>query len=161
MILVAAALAGCGFRPLHGDRGGDQIAANLARVEVSEILGNLGPELTDLLDQDLAPRGAGGRPQFRLSVTLSEGITALVTERDTLVRRYDFDLNARYVLAESGSGTVLEQGDVRTVTSYNIVESADFATLVAEQSAGRRAAREIGRKIVERLTLYFDRRRGP
>ncbi len=160
IILVAAALAGCGFRPLHGERGGGEIAADLARVEVAEILGNLGPDLADLLNQDLARRGADERPQYRLSITLSEGITALVTERDTLVRRYDFHLNARYVLAESGSGTVLDQAAVRTVTSYNIVESADFATLVAEQSAGRRAAREIGRKIVERLTLYFDRRHG-
>lgn len=159
IVLVVAALAGCGFRPLHGERGGVEIAANLARVEVSDILGDLGPELADLLEQDLAPRGAAERSQYRLGVTLYEGITALVTERDTLVRRYDFQLDAHYVLAESGSGTVLEQGDVRTVTSYNIVESADFATLVAEQSAGRRAAREIGRKIVERLTLYFDRER--
>jgi LPS-assembly lipoprotein len=157
ILLVAAALAGCGFQPLHGERGGDEIAASLARIAVSPILGDLGPDLADLLEQELAPRGGDARTRYRLSVILNENTTALVTERDTLVRRYDFRLNARYVLAESGSGSVLHQGDVRTVTSYNIVESADFATLVAEQSAGRRAAREIGRKIVERLTLYFDR----
>ncbi len=78
---------------------------------------------------------------------------------DTLVRRYDFRLDARYVLSESGSGTVLDQGDLRAVTSYNIIESAVYATLVAEQRAGRHAASEIGRKILERLTLYFDRGR--
>ena len=159
IVLVAAALAGCGFRPLHGERASAEIATDLAHVKVTPIIGNLGPDLADLLDRELAPRGAAEKSRYRLSVLLAEGREALVIEQDTLVRRYDFRLDARYVLSESGSGTVLDQGALRAVTSYNIIESAVYATLVAEQRAGRHAASEIGRKILERLTLYFDRGR--
>jgi hypothetical protein len=159
-VLVAAALAGCGFHPLHGERASVEIATHLAHVKVAPIIGNLGPTLADFLDQELAPRGTAEKSRYRLSVLLTEGKEALVIEDNTLVRRYDFNLSVRYVLSESGSGTVLAQGDLRTVTSYNIVESAEYATLIAEQRAGRRATRQIGHKILERLTLYFDRRRG-
>ena len=157
LCLAAAALVGCGFRPLYGERGGHEVTAELARVEVAPIAGELGPELADSLDQALAPLGRGdGGARFRLGVALSQGSTPLVIERDTKVRRYDFLLSARYTLSEAGTGTVVDTGEVRSVTSYNVVESADYATLVAEQSAGRQAAREVSREIIDRLSLYFD-----
>ena len=161
LCLALAALAGCGFRPLYGESGGREVRAELARVEVAPIAGALGPELAESLEQALAPRGRGdGGARFHLGVALSQGSTPLITERDTKVRRYDFLLSARYTLSEAGTGTVLESGEVRSVTSYNVIESADYATLVAEQSAGRQAAREVSREIIDRLSLYFHGTRG-
>jgi hypothetical protein len=121
-------------------------------------VGGFGVEVYGHLNDLLAPTGGTADSHYRLAVQLLSGSTPLVTERDTRVRRYDFILNARYELSELGTRRVLDQGTARSVTSYNIVEAADFASLAAERGAGRQAAREVSREIVDRLSLYFDGR---
>jgi hypothetical protein len=146
------------LRPLYGTESGPVIVKELAAVEVAPIEGGSGVEVFDQLNDLLAPEGRNADRHYRLGVELSPGSTPLVTERDTQVRRFNFVLTARYELSELGTGRTLDEGTARSVTSYNIVEAADFASLVAKRGAGSQAAREVSREIVNRLSLYFDRR---
>ena len=154
------ALAACGFEPLYGRQGGTWVAPELGAVEVAPIDDPLGPELALMLRKDLAPKRSDNVPRYRLVVQLSKGSIPLVTEKDSQVSRFDYFLAATYSLQPTAGEGTLDSGSVRTLTSYNIVQGADYAALVAEKSAGREAAREVSRKIVNRLALYFHKANG-
>lgn len=154
--VATASAAACGFRPLYGRHDGVQVSQRLALVDIAPIdHPDLGPALHDALAENLAPTASDTGPRYRLAVQLSTSRQAQVTAEDTLTRRFDLLVTARYSLTERGTGASLDDGSVSSTASYNIIDSEPFATLVAEQSAGRQAARELGREIVNRLALYF------
>ncbi len=158
-LILAIGLGACGFQPLYAERDQqDQaIAQHLAAIDVARIDDPLGVELRNQILGNLAPSSADIPSRYRLAIQLSHNKIPLITEEDSKISRFDFVLTARYELTAKDTGTVLADGSVSSATSYNIVEAADFASLVAEQSAGKQAAREASREIVTRISLYFDR----
>ena len=153
---TAAAAGACGFRPLYGRHDGVEVSRALGQVDIAPIEHpDLGPALHDALAENLASRASDTEPRYQLAVELSSSRQAQVTAEDTLTRRFDLRVTARYSLSERGTGAALDEGSVSSTSSYNIIDAEPFATLVAEQSAGRQAAREVGREIVNRLALYF------
>ena len=55
------ALAGCGFRPLYGERS-DSVRERLAAVAINPIRDRVGYEVYNLLRDSLTPRGAPTTP---------------------------------------------------------------------------------------------------
>jgi len=84
-------------------------------------------------------------------------ITPLIIERDSQIRRFDLNVRARYSLFDIATGGEMHSGAYRATASYNVVESAAFATRMAEEDAARKAAREVSRGIATALALYFER----
>ena len=164
--LVWSALLGltaaCGFEPLYAERDqqSDSIAQELAAIYVAPIDDPLGVELRNQILTNLGPASKDAPARYQLAIQVSRNKIPLITEEDSQISRFDFVLIASYELVAKESGTVLDGGSVTSATSYNIVEAADFASLVAEQSAGKQAAREASREIVTRISLYFDRGAG-
>ncbi len=66
-------------------------------------------------------------------------------------------MRARYSLFDIATGGEMHRGTYRATASYNVLESADFATRMAEEDAARKAAREVSRGITTALALYFER----
>ena len=157
-LIFAVGLGACGFEPLYAknDQQDVAIAQELAAIDVARIDDPLGVELRNQILGNLAPANADIPSRYRLAIQLSRNKIPLITEEDSKISRFDFVLIATYELTAKESGAVLAGGTVSSATSYNIVEAADFASLVAEQSAGRQAAREASREIVTRISLYFD-----
>ncbi len=150
------ALAGCGFRPLYGERP-DSVRDHLAAVAIGPIRDRIGYEVYNLLRDSLTPRGAPTAPRYSLAVELSTDTTPLITERDSQIRRFDLNVRARYSLFDIATGGQMHSGAYRATASYNVVESAAFATRMAEEDAARKAAREVSRGIATALALYFER----
>jgi LPS-assembly lipoprotein len=57
-------------------------------------------------------------------------------------------------LKNSETGEVLTNGNVGSIASFNVLR-AEFANVIAEQDARRRAAQDIGEQIRTRLALFF------
>ncbi len=154
--------AACGFEPLYADRDGqsESISQELAAIDVARIDDPLGVELRNQILTNLGTPNANTPVRYLLAIQVSKNKIPLITEEDSQISRFDLVLVASYKLVAKDSGTVLDGGSVTSATSYNIVEAADFASLVAEQSAGKQAAREASREIVTRISLYFDRDAG-
>ena len=150
------AVAGCGFRPLYGERA-DSVRDRLAAVAINQIRGRIGYEVYNQLRDNLNPRGVPATPLYSLFVELSTDTTPLITERDSQIRRFDLNVRARYSLFDIATGGQIYDGAYRATASYNVVESADFATRIAEEDAARKAAREASRGIATALALYFER----
>lgn len=153
--LPAIALAGCGFRPLYGERsGGESAAAQLAAIEIAPIPERSGQKLRNDLRLKLTPNGAPSRPDYILDVRVSELRQDLAIRDDASATLGNLQVRAQYRLRSAADGKVLYQGLARSTASYNIVRS-QFAALVAEDDARNRAMEAISEDIRLRLGIYF------
>ena len=157
---LAAAPAGCGFRPLYSGAGGERAAAALASVRVLPVEGALGVEMRNRLLDYLVPASFDDPARYDLAVRVTANASAQLTERNTQIRRHRVVLQANYALASAAGGRELLRGNARVETSYNIVEGEDYSTLVARRNAEEEAARDAAREIAERLAVWFRRRGG-
>ena len=156
-LLVAASslLGACGFQPVYGERRAAG-AATLATIDIERIEDRSGQKLRTMLRERLSPRGATGRPLYRLSVTLSESKSELAIRRDESATRANLSLNATFTL------TRLPPGPPGSVTrtafstnSYNVLDS-EFATLSAENDARNRALRSLAEEIRLRVATAIN-----
>lgn len=152
-VLLAAAslgLAGCGFTPLYAT---PDLGRSLSAVEVSTPEGRAGALLREELDDALGRRAALPAA-YRLDVALSELRYPRGVRVDNVATRYEYVLTAAYTLAPSAGGEPLRTGKVRVELSY---DSADqpYASVIAQQDAQARAAREAARRIQVELAAFL------
>ena len=149
-VLVPAVLVqACGFRPLHGERAGGE-ASQLAAISIGVIPDRLGQKFRNLLLDRLTPLGPPARPQYVLSVTLSEGLQSLGLRKDATATRANLTISVNFTLARVGDKTARYSASAFSTNSYNILES-DFATLSARINARDRALRSLSEDIRARL----------
>src|SRR3712207_2344416 len=157
LLLLGAAclpLAGCNLRPLHAGPRSAELNRDLAAIEVDPADSALDQTMRNFLIEELNPAGVQVPPAYRLTVNLQRARNALAIQLDDVATRYDLSLAATFELKAKADGRTLYRSAVRRVVSYN-VRREPFATLVAEQDAERRAAREVSRQIRTQLSLYF------
>ncbi len=158
VVLMSSQLVGCGFRPLHGGLTSAAVRQELAAIQPAAPQNRLDVEVYNHLRDALAPRGLVTPARYTLSYTLSTSSIALITERDSRTRRFDFVVTATYVLADANNESTLHQGEVTAAASYNVVEGQNFATLAAEKDAASQAAKVVSDDVALNLTLFFERR---
>ncbi len=150
-----AILGGCGFQPLYGQRDRGSVAAELAAVKISLIENRIGQQLHNFLLDRLNPKGKPATAIYDLTIELEESKEDLGIRKDATATRANLTLRAEYELRRAATEEILVEGSIRSVTSYNIVDS-DFANLSAESDARERAVREISEAIKIRLGIYFS-----
>lgn len=155
LAVCLAILGGCGFQPLYGQRDRGSVAAELAAVKIKLIENRIGQQLHNFLLDRLNPRGKPATAIYDLIIKLKESKEELAIRKDETATRANLTLRAEYELRRAATGEILVEGFIRSVTSYNIVDS-DFATLSAESDARERAVREISEDIKVRLGIYFS-----
>lgn len=148
-------LGGCNLRPLHGGERGAAMQAELAAIEVTTPLDQLGQQLKTQLADELNPRGLDEPARYELLVTLRRTRNALAIQLRDQITRYDMIIAAFYQLRRKADGRVLFRSAGRRVASFN-VRRAPFATQIAQQDAERRAAEELSRDIGLQLALFFE-----
>jgi LPS-assembly lipoprotein len=158
--VLAAALvagAGCGFKPLYG--GGEQnpTVVELNRIEIGQIPDRVGQELRNNLIDRMSSDPSGALALYHLLVELNQRRSALAIQFDDSITRYNLTMTAYFSLSELATGEVIYENGARATGSYNVVDS-DFATLVSEQDAVKRAVREIGEEVVTLLSVFLSRR---
>jgi LPS-assembly lipoprotein len=151
---LCVALAGCGFTPLYG---GGKLAPQLSSIYVEEIPERNGFELRTRLIEALNTDGVMAGKRYRLKVSLSESSQGIALQNDATITRYNNRMEAKYVLTDAG-GTVVTQGVQSELSSYNVVQSP-YATLAAEQDAGKRAAQDMAERIRLELGFWFRKNR--
>ena len=154
VLVLAIAVAGCGFRPIHGSVGQGQAHRALADVSVVPVENRVGQLLYNRLLDRMNPEGAPGSPRFRLIANLVESTDRVGFQKNEFATRANLRLRASFTLQAISTGAVLRNNNSNVVASYNILNS-DFATLASESEARRRAARELADEITTRVSLYF------
>lgn len=152
--LALLGLGGCGLRPIYGESARRELLPQLAGIEVSEQYGRRGQYFRNYMLDELNPEGLQVPAAYDLAVKLRQEDNALAIQLDDTATRYNLILGADFTLTRRSDGRPVYGSATRRVVSYN-VRGDPFATLIAEQDAERRAAREVARQIRTMLQLYL------
>lgn len=151
-------LPGCGFRPLYAPRSGRGGVADLAFVKIDRIQDRSGQLVRNELLELLNPKRLDVKPVYLLQVDLTESKEGLAFQKDDSVTRFNLRLGGSFRLRDERIGSVVLEGLTRSRAAYNVVQS-DYANLIAEKDARKRAALEVAQDIAIRIAIYFDRLR--
>ena len=143
---------------MYGHHMGDAVLFQMAAVDVSPMRGLLGVEMYNQLRDNLTPGGRQVAPRFQLDVEFRANRDALITAKDSQVRRFNLVINASYSLLDIASGKLLTSGKASAITNYNVVESSNFGTSAAEEAAHLRGVRQISEQVVWGLSVFFKQR---
>lgn len=147
----------CGFQPLYQSSGKNaNVTPQLANIYIEPLAGRTGQIVRNHLLDIMTPRGIPAKPEYVLSIKLSEIKKGLAIEQDDSVTRYNFTLKANYFLKKPGSNEIIHSGFAWSIASYNILQS-DFANLSAEKNAKKRTARSISDELKNQLAVYLSR----
>ncbi|MCP4328305.1 MAG: hypothetical protein GY791_07705 [Alphaproteobacteria bacterium] len=153
-----AALAACGFRPLHATYRDGAVNDDLATIYVASIADRVGQQVRNELVDLLNPKGVPANNIYRLEVQLSATSPPSVLSSDELASRRNYRLNAHYQLTSADGKSSFLSRRYLAVTSFDIV-SSEFATLAANDYAQELAAKQVAEEIATQLTLYFTSKR--
>ena len=155
-VALAAGAAGCGFQPLYATDGSAR--GQLARIHIDQIADRTGQQLRNALLLSFPPGDPNAPAAWRLRVTLKEDKEELGVEKQDVATRANLTLTAFYTLEDAASDKKAMSGDLRSVNSYNILQSP-YGTLAAERNARARAVRQIADGLTARLAAWFSRPR--
>ncbi|MFN4283643.1 MAG: LPS assembly lipoprotein LptE [Alphaproteobacteria bacterium] len=159
LLAAGLALAGCGFRPLYGERSAASVSApELAAIQIDLIPNREGQLVRNALLDKMQPRGPAARPLYRLTVGISIGRESFGLRTDDTATRSSMTMSASYILTDLASGKPLLNANSRAVSSYNILDS-DFATVISENDAIRRTANEVSEEIKTRVAIFLSSRK--
>jgi LPS-assembly lipoprotein len=151
---LASVLGACGLRPLYQDASETDTVPQMAAIAVEEADTRLDRDLRNKLLDILTPAGPPGEPLYLLSFNTKESVSAVLITKQETITRYNMRVNASYALKNSDTGEVLTKGNIVSLASFNVLR-AEFANVIAEQDARRRAAQDLAEQIRTRLALFF------
>lgn len=156
LVIVGAALNGCGYSPLYG-RGATSAGTQgyLSLINVRPIPNRVGQVMHSSLTHLLAPRSNNTAQAYDLSVNLSESLATLAVEKNAFATRANLTLTADYKLTRRTDGYLLTSGSAKSVSSYNILTS-NFATLAAKDDSRARVVQDLAETLRTRLAIYFQ-----
>ena len=157
VLLSPLAAAGCGWTPLYADAETGPADAELRAIRVDPIPERVGQRLALALRRSLNPDGVPTQSRYVLHTTLGVARSDLGIQSQGLGTRGRVDVTATFTLADVKTGSTLLSTSIHTADSFDIVAN-EYASIVAEEDARNRAADELRRDIVDRLTLFMQRR---
>ncbi|MEE4207731.1 MAG: hypothetical protein V2I43_00510 [Parvularcula sp.] len=151
-LVVLPFLASCGFTPLYSSVGDEGAGEILSEVAIAPIMGPEAArlELHDALSTVLPDSSEGER--YTVEIVLREQRRGVAVTLDNNTRRFDYRLLATVLYTDNETGEKRRQ-NLQSVVSYGVV-SSQYATLVGQEDAVRRAAVALARKIETDLLLY-------
>ncbi len=157
LLALAPGLAGCGFKPLYGRQDGDVTVQEFSQIVFGQPEDRVTQQVRNHLLDMVTPLGVPQQPLYRLELKVTETVSSVLVTRTDEVTRNNLNLQTLYRLLDYRTGTVLYQGQVSSLVSYNLVR-ADYANLVSERDARSRAARDNAEQLRIVLGNYFSRR---
>ncbi|PCI40606.1 MAG: hypothetical protein COB46_06545 [Rhodospirillaceae bacterium] len=155
VVLASLGLSACGFTPLYGQQNNTaQVLAALDSISIARIPDRVGQMMRLELQHRLSPKASGQAAQYKLEVTLSEGIASLAVNQSAFVTRSNLHLTASYQLMRLSDNAIILSGSARTVASYNIL-SSDFATLTARANARKLAVVDVAKILQTHIAAHF------
>jgi len=154
--LAALMLSACGFRPLYASGpGGIGPGDILASIYVEPIPERVGYQLRNQLLDRLGGTGQQNGATYRLKVVLHENSEGVAIRPNASITRYNYTLSAHYDLYPADGTAPVKSGEIRALAAYNVA-SSPYATVVAEQDAGDRAAGDIAERVRVELAVFFS-----
>jgi LPS-assembly lipoprotein len=161
-LLMAAALPGCGFRPVYlraADGGAGPAQEGFAAISVALIPERFGQLVRQALQARLDQGGSGVARRYDLLVSPAFSAEALSIQPDNSATRIRLVGSATWALAaQDPRRTTLASGSARSLDGANVLDQQYFALDMEVESVQRRVAEALADQIVLQLASYFNKR---
>lgn len=157
-LLAVLGLAGCGFHPLYGSRGGQPstISARMDQIDIGLMPDRSGQVMREALERDLQRAGAPNFYRYHLVVHYGISVQVIGIQPDSSNTRNRFFANAHWVLTPEGNRNLaIVKGNAHAMDAENIIDNQYFATALDGGVMRHRLAREIATQITTQLAIYF------
>ena len=155
-VAALAVIAACGFEPIYGSRVAPGTQVEMASIEVGIIKDRQGQQLRNFLLDRINPGGTPQSPNYTLNVQLTSHKQLLALKKSAHSTRANINFVAVFNLKGKNQHSGKNfSGTSKITVSYNIL-SSHFATLIAEENARSRAAKELSADISNRIAAYFS-----
>lgn len=152
LLVAAAALSGCGLRPLYSNGSHGAAATTLSSVSVAPIAGRAGWLVRNALIDRI---GDNGSARYRLDIVLDDQIEGFGIRTDRTTTRERRQLRARYQLVDIAENKPLIDTTAGSDVGIDVVNS-EYATIAAEQTALERLAETIADQIVTQIAVHAN-----
>ena len=156
-VMMAGALAGCGFTPLHGTSG---VGTSLTDIDI-EV--NKGASVVDnqagfFVLQRIRDRigTASDAPPYRLEITPTYNRRRLGLTDADVASRYDITVRANWALLDGKTGKRLERGSSESTVSFGAPDGP-FGVITADSVGVEQASQETADKLIVDLARYFSK----
>jgi LPS-assembly lipoprotein len=157
-LLLAPALAGCGYQPLYGSGfAGTQgsVADQLRAVDVALVPGRVGQEIrNELIFMETGGREAAP-PKYRLEIAMRESVQATLVNLQGTAAGNIYQLNAEFKLISIADQKVILAAKSGAQAQYQ-QETSTFANVRARRDAEDRAARVIADSIRTQVAAFLS-----
>ena len=150
VVLAAAALAGCGFKPVYGPDGTG--AALLGQLSLDPPQDRNDYLLQRRIEERLGQATAGA---WRLSTQIKTDDIGLGFTTDGDITRYNINGTTDYTLRRTGSSEIFQQGKIQHFTSYSATGTT-VATLAAKRDAEVRLMTILADQIIDQLLIISE-----
>ena len=156
-LMLAPALAGCGYQPLYGSgfAGGVGVAEQMRAVDIGLIPGRVGQEVRN----ELIFKETGGReaatPRYRLEVAVRESQQSTLVNLAGNAAGNVYQLNADFKLINIADQKVLLTAKSQSKAPFQ-QESSTFANVRARRDAEDRAARVVAESIRTQVAAFLS-----
>lgn len=157
MLPLLLALTACGFHPVHSREFKAQQDIDLSSVQVVVDNTRFGQLLKAEIERGVNPDYEMAERLYTLQIGLIQHDIYLFVNPDGTAGRGDIQLDSDYVLKRKIDGKVLQTGHITRVSSYNISETADYATYVSQEDARKRGIIELAQDYKLRLSNLMAR----
>ena len=156
---IAAALSGCGFKPLYAPSTSEPAGpqGDLAAVQVALIPERSGQLLRQALQQRL-DRGEALRKRYELAVRYSLQVDVVGFQFDASVTRERVSGTGAWTLKALDTGATVSTGVARSLDGLDILDQQYFSADVANETVQRRLAQNIASEITTQVAAFFRRR---
>lgn len=153
---LASLTAACGYRPLYGggSRGG-AVTAELAKVFVPPIAERWGQIMRNEMEHSIAAAGRNQPKIYTLDVALTRDSSRIGILKDATATRATIQLRANFRLVQGDK--VLLQDRMTALAGYDILDN-QYSTIVAEEAAEERAARDLADRLIQRVAAFLAER---
>lgn len=128
----------------------------MAGVLVQVDNSRLGQLLKAEIERGVNPDFERAEKLYALDIALKERNLYLFINPDGTAGRGDVQFESTYALTRRVDGKVLKSGRLRRVASYNISETADYATYVSQEDARKRGIIELANDYKLRLANLME-----
>ena len=155
LMVVALALAGCGYQPMYGSSATNPgVAGSLAAISIPEPTDRPGQLIRNELISSM--QAGKGEEKYLLNLTTTVADNGVIQKKQPAVTREAILITTNYELIDRNTGKVVTKGTTFARVPYDVIRQP-FADLQAQKDATERAAREVGADIRTRLAAYFSK----
>lgn len=154
-LMLAPALAGCGYQPLYGSGFGGGVSEQMRSVDIGLLPGRVGQEVRN----ELIFKETGGRDpavsKYRLEIALRESDQSTLVNLQGNAAGLVYALDADFKLINLADQSVILTSKSLSRAAYQ-KETSTFANVRARRDAEDRAARVVADSIRTQVAAFLS-----